>query len=81
MKSNEVCIYTGTSDKGHSERGQTSQQRTINCIYTLELGQPSLVSTKDKRASGVHYPEVFWCPLSRGFHCIHLLYILCTIEW
>ena len=33
-----IIIYSETSDKGHSERGQTSQQRTSHkrlCIHTL----------------------------------------------
>ena len=43
-----MCMYSETSDKGHSERGQTSQQRThhlyssIHTLYkiTSERGQP-----------------------------------------
>ena len=34
----KVCMYSETSDKGHSERGQTSQQRTCQKylrIHTL----------------------------------------------
>ena len=57
--------YSGTSDKGHSERGQTSQQRTHNLyssIHTLyeitsERGQPLYKG----QTSGSQ-----WCPLFGG---------------
>ena len=48
----KLYVYSETSDKGYSERGQTSQQRTshkYSCIHTLYKNQDNL-STKDKPA-------------------------------
>ena len=49
-------VYSENSDKGHSERGQTSQQRTsqkYSYVYTLYRKSPlkeDNLSTKDKTA-------------------------------
>ena len=32
-----MCMYSETSDKGHSERGQTSQQRTHQMYSSIRL--------------------------------------------
>ncbi len=50
--------YSETSDKGHSERGQTSKQRA-NLVYILYTKEDNL-STKDKMLGPkrVHYSEV-----------------------
>ena len=60
-----ISRYSKTSNKGHSERGQTSQQRTrhlyssIHTLYkiTSERGQPLY-----KGQTGVSQ----WCPLFGG---------------
>ena len=54
-----ILYSTETSDKGHSERGQTSQERTsrqYSCIHTLYYRKSLLIEdslstcTKDKTA-------------------------------
>ena len=59
-------MYSQTSDKGHSEREQTSRQRTSSKYsyleYTLYRKSPlkeGTLSTKDKMAG----------PLIKRFHC------------
>ena len=65
LKVTIIDDYSETSDKGHSERGQTSQQRThqlyssIHTLYkiTSERGQP-LYKGQTGGPNGVHYSEV-----------------------
>ena len=71
----KMYMYSETSNKGHSERGQTSQQgqaeNTLDLVYTLYRKSPlkeDNLSTKDKTAcpessEGVH----------KRFHCSEYL--------
>ena len=62
------------SDKGHSEREQTSQQRTSFMYTTLYRKSPlkeNNHSTKDKMAG----PEGV---LIKRFHCMHYIHIIHT---
>ena len=65
--------YTASSDEGHSERGQTFQQRDKaenTLVYTLYRKSPlkeDNLSTKDKMAG----PESV---LIKRFHCTYVLW-------
>ena len=58
-------VYSETSDKGHSERGQTSQQRTrhlyssIHTLYRITSGRGQPLYKGQTGGSQ-------WCPLFRG---------------
>ena len=47
-----VCVYSETSDKGHSKKGQTSLQRTVkNCaLLTKEPPKENSPSTKNEQS-------------------------------
>ena len=63
--------YSETSDKGHFERGQSSQQKDKPKVYSLYRKLPlkeDNLSTEDKVAG----PEGV---LFKRFHCISKLYM------
>ena len=70
-------IYSGTSDKGHSEKGTTSQQRMQFWTpfpqqqFIFNLKEEDNLSTEDKMAG----PEVSFI---RRFHCITLIFLVCA---
>ncbi len=58
----KASLYNKTSDRGHSEKGQTSLQRTI-FLYTpykitFEKEQPLYIEDKKLGPEHVHYSEV-----------------------
>ena len=54
----ESCDYSGTFDKGHSERGQTSQLKIPLYVYTLYTNNLQMRTVFQATNAGSHYFEI-----------------------